>query len=293
MHDRTIEQQHNLWLLAAAAAPIAHYAGCGWFPGVLAALAVSLLMLLPLSWEGLPRAIAVPEILWFGIVTGVLLKNSAAYWPSEDQMTAPLILLGLAILTNETSAPRIGAVLALCMTLLAVPMAIAGAGKIKLEWMKPAFGQAAYGLVPALLFQTLPAIRKNGKGKRALSIAALVLAVTILVQGTISIGTAASAEAPFYQTARTLGHLEPIAAAAITLGWYSMAIALIQSAHACAAESGIRREKVNVLVLGTSAAAVLFHEQPDESILMILSVFFWVVIPFFNKMKKVKKVLDK
>ena len=45
-------KQHTLWLLAAIAAPAAHFSGSGWFVTALTALAVLPLMLLPKSWEG-------------------------------------------------------------------------------------------------------------------------------------------------------------------------------------------------------------------------------------------------
>ena len=42
-------KQHTLWLLAALAAPIAHYAGSGWLMSGLVALAVLPLTMIPKS----------------------------------------------------------------------------------------------------------------------------------------------------------------------------------------------------------------------------------------------------
>ena len=98
-------KQHTLWLLAALAAPIAHYSGSGWLMSGLAALAVLPLTRIPKSWEGLTRGMAFAQILWLGLVAGLLLPGSAACWPSEQDKAVPLTLLTLAALTipNRTA----------------------------------------------------------------------------------------------------------------------------------------------------------------------------------------------
>ena len=77
-------KQHTLWLLAALAAPIAHYSGSGWLMSAAAALSVLPLTRIPKSWEGLTRGMAFGQILWLGVVAGFLLPGSAACWPSEQ-----------------------------------------------------------------------------------------------------------------------------------------------------------------------------------------------------------------
>lgn len=282
------QKQHTLWLLAAMAAPLAHFSGAGWLNTLIAALAVFPLSLWKKDWETMPKAVAVLQMIWVGIVAGHLLAPSAAYWPSDNDLAVPLTLLALAALTDSPSAPRIGAVLALCMGLLAVPAAASGAARIKPEWLLPALGEWPWELTLVLLLPNLPA----GKGIRRQGTAyAGVLAVilSLLVQGTISTYVAASVPDPFYQTARTLGHMEPIIAAGITLGWYALASFLLESAATTARNGGIEGRKARVLPAGTAAGTILFRVQLSAPFLALLSLLLWVLCPVFTKMKKVEK----
>ena len=116
---------------------------------------------------------------------------------------------------------------------------------------------------------------------------ALILAA--VVQGTVSPQVALSVPDPFFQTARTLGHMEPILAAAVTLGWYALAVYLLQSARYIAKECKIGRIWSGVLVLCTASAAVLLKWQLHAPFWSVLSAFLWVLTPFLTKNKKVEK----
>ena len=267
-------KQHTLWLLAAIAAPAAHFSGSGWFVTALTALAVLPLMLLPKSWEGMPKSGAVLQILWLGVAAGVLL---------------PLTLLTLAAFTGASSAPRVGAVLAFCMALLAIPAAVSGAAHAEPEWLRPQLAPWPLGLTLVLLLPNLPAAGESEKGKRILGAAAAVIAPALLVQAVTSTPVALAAPDPLYQTARGLGHLEPVVAAGMTLGWYALACWLFHSAVQIAKGGGIGGRLPYVLVWGTATALVLFRQQPGIRFLTVLSLFWWVITPFFQKMKKVKK----
>ena len=106
-------KQRTWWLLAALSAPLAHFSGCGWLSASLAAAVILPLTLVPKCWEGMSRPLAQIQILWLGLLPGLLLKNSAYYWPSDNELVVPLSLLALAAITPKSSAPRIGAVLAM------------------------------------------------------------------------------------------------------------------------------------------------------------------------------------
>ncbi len=286
---RNQTKQHTLWLLAAASAPLVHFSSCGWFPALLAALAAVPLTLLPKCWDGMPRVLALIQILWLGAVAGALLKNSAVYWPSDNDLVVPLTLLALAAVTGEKSAPRIGAVLAFCAALLALPMAVSGAAHMEPGWIKWTTGPWPMGQSLVLLFLSLPAAGEAQKGRRSIWLGLLAVLPALLVQGTISAEVAFSVGDPFYQTARTLGYLEPVVAVEVTLGWYAMAVFLLRSGNKIAETGGIGGKTAYVLPVGTAAAVILFQQQPGVWFWTALSVFLWVLVPFLNKIKKAKK----
>lgn len=287
MENKT--KQRTWWLLAALSAPLAHFSGCGWLSVSLAAAVILPLTLVPKCWEGMSRPLARIQILWLGFLTGLLLKNSACYWPSDNELVVPLTLLALAALARKNAAPRIGAVLAFCIGLLALPVAVSGAAHIEPEWMHGRIGSWPAALSLVLLLPSLPAAGEDGKVSRSIPLALAAVLPTILVQGTISPGVAASVEDPFYQTARTLGYLEPVAAVGMTLGWYAMAVYLLHSASVIAAAGEIGHKTASVLPVGTALAALLLKWQPSVQICTVLSALLWVLIPFSRKIKKSKK----
>ena len=264
-------KQHTLWLLAALAAPIAHYSGSGWLMSGLAALAVLPLTRIPKSWEGLTRGMAFVQILWLGLVAGLLLPGSAACWPSEQDKAVPLTLLTLAALTKPNRTAGVGAVLAFCMALLAIPLAVSGASGVELRWLGPELMPWPVGLTLVLLLPNLPSAGEDTRG--IFGTAFLTLALSALVQGSISLRIASTSGSPIYETARTLGHLEPVTAAALTLGWYALASLFLDSAARIAWEGDIRMEVAYVLVWCTAAVFVLFGLQPNAWFVTVLSLF--------------------
>ena len=281
-------KQHRYWLLAALFAPLAHFSGSGWLTAALTAAAILPLTLLPKSWAGLGKPLAVIQLLWMGTVAGTLLTESAAYWPSDNTFAVPLTILALAAWTSAAAAPRTGAVAAFCIFLLLIPALPSAAARIEPGWLKPTVGPWSWGLTLALLLPNLPAGEK-GRGREACYAGAMALLLASLVQGTISPWVAASVPDPFYQTARTLGHLEPILAAAVTLGWYALVIYILQSARHIAKECKIGRIWAGVLVLCTAVVAVLLKWQLHAPFWSVLSAFLWVLTPFLTKNKKVEK----
>ena len=55
-------KQHRYWLLAALAAPLAHFSGSGWLTAVLAAFIVLPLSLLPKDWSDMHKPLAIIQI---------------------------------------------------------------------------------------------------------------------------------------------------------------------------------------------------------------------------------------
>lgn len=226
------------------------------------------------------------QILWLGVVAGFLLPGSAACWPSEQDKAVPLTLLTLAALTKPNRTARVGAVLAFCMALLAIPLAVSGASGVELRWLGPELMPWPVGLTMVLLLPNLPSAGEGTKG--IMGTALLTLILSALVQGSISLRVASTSESPIYETARTLGHLEPVTAAALTLGWYALASLFLDSAARIALEGDIRMEVAYVLVWCTAAVFVLFGLQPNAWFVTVLSLFWWVITPFFQKMKKLE-----
>ena len=226
------------------------------------------------------------QILWLGLVAGFLLPDSAACWPSEQDRAVPLTLLTLAALTKPNRTARVGAVLAFCMALLAIPLAGSGASGVELRWLGPELMPWPVGLTLVLLLPNLPSAGEGTKGIPGAVL--LTIALSALVQGSISLKVASTAGSPIYETARTLGHLEPVTAAALTLGWYSLASLFLDSAARIALEGNIRMEVAYVLVWCTAVVFVLFGLQPNAWFVTILSLFWWVITPFFQKMKKLE-----
>lgn len=282
-------KQHTLWLLAAIAVPTAHFSGCGWLASLVTALVILPLSLIPKDWEGLPKPLTLLQILWLGAAAGILLQNSAAYWPSSNDSVVPLVLLALAAATPCSSAPRIGAVLCFCMALLALPAAISGAVHIEPRWLKPDLKVWPTGLALALLLPNLPAAESRKKGKSVLAAGVLSVALALLIQGVMTTAVASTLRDPFYQTARTLGHLEPMVASGVALGWYAMTSLFLTSAQLIAKKQGMGRILTNVLLLGTSTGAVIFQWQPDGVFVLVLSLFLWVLEPFLRKMNGSEK----
>ena len=283
------KKQHTLWLLAALAAPVAHDSGCGWAVAGLAALTVLPLCLIPKSWEDMTGFQAVIQLFWLGTVAGMLLQNSAIYWPSDNGLAVPLTILSLAGLTDSAAGPRIGAVLAFCMALLAVPAAVAGAATQEPEWLRPVIAPWPWTLTLIFLLPNLPAAGMAAKGRGLVYAGVLGMVLALLVQGTISPEVAASVPDPFWQTARTLGYLEPVIAVGITFGWYALTVYLLQSARKMARSAGIKSRWAGVLPVGTAVAVLLFKWQLGYPIMTLFSSFLWVLSPFLSKIKKVEK----
>ena len=281
-------KQHRYWLLAALAAPLAHFSGSGWLTAVLAAFIVLPLSLLPKDWTGLNKPLAAVQIGWLGAVAGSMLTASSAYWPSDNHWAVPLTNLALAAWTGTAAAPRIGAVIALCMALLAIPTALSAAAHIEFAWLAPSLGEWPWGLTLALLIPNLPAGEGSGR-KRILFGGILAVVLSAVVQGTISANVAGVVIDPFYQTARTLGYLEPVVASAVTLGWYAMTAYLLGSAKIISKESGMGGMWASVLAVGTATIFVLTKRQLHTPFWTVLTAFLWVLSPFSREIKKVGK----
>ena len=155
----------------------------------------------------------------------------------------------------------------LCATLIGVirmmlmgipPIALTGAANLELSWLRPTALTWEPMLALALLMPVLPAAG-GGRGRNLLCVGILAFLLAALAQGVLSPVVASALSDPEYQTARTLGHLEPVAAAALTLGWYAMATWLF-SAAAEIARLGQMKEKLSCVLMWEMAATMVAFE---------------------------------
>lgn len=278
--------QHSLWLLAAVAAPAAHFAGCGWLTAALAALTVLPLTMLPKRWRSMSKSLAVPQMISIGLTLGTLLGNSAAYWPSDNDLAVPLTLLVLAALTTKAAAPRAGGLLALCMGLLALPVLFSGAAKVEWSWLRPGITAWPWGLTLVLLLAALPG---GKRGRAAVRIGVVPILAAVLIQGTLALPVSVGMADALYQSARTLGHMEIVTAVAMTLGWYAMGSWMLHSGYEIAENGGVGRRMATVLLLGTAVGALPIYMQLCGPKLVVLNTVLWVLCPFLREITQSEK----
>ncbi len=278
-------KSHTLWLMAALAAPAAHASGCGWFSALLAAAVLLPLTVLPADWENMSRPYGLLQLLWLGLVTGGLLRNAAVYWPSNNDLAVPLTLLVLAGLTDSDAAGRIGTVLAFCLLILAVPVCCSAAGKLR--WIRPSAVRWPMELSVVLLLPALPTGTR--RERQILPLLALTVGLSLLSQGILSSGVAAALPDGFYQMARTLGHMEPIVSAAMTLSYFAMTCQFVAAGSAIAQSGNLTRWIVPVVAGGCIVAGVeIYHWVP-----FAVSLVLWVFLPLMKGLLRRKTAAQK
>ncbi len=271
-------KSHTLWLLAALAAPVAHFSGCGWLPALLAAAVFLPLTVLPANWENLSKPFALLQMAWLGLIAGSLLKDAAVYWPSGNDLVVPFTLLILATLTNPDSAGRIGTVLAFCLLVLAIPTAWSAATTLEFAWLKPAVSGWPVALSIVLLLPALPSGERSGK--QLLPLLALSAILGLLTQGVLSPRVAASQPDAFYQMARTLGHMEPIVAAAMTLGYFALMCHITATGRRLALSSGLPRFLSLFLLPIIAGICILTDGAFLNGKTLFGSLILWIFTPF-------------
>lgn len=291
-------RQMTVWLAAAASAPLAHASGAGWLALALGALTVLPLTLLPSGWDGLGQWVRVVEFAWLSVVTGLLAQNSGVYWPaSQNEEFVPLVLLVLAALTGRFAAPRVGAVIGLCLAVLYVPVFTGGAAQVEPNWLKPVVGKWS-GL--ALVTFLLPALSGvwhtacRDRGRAALACVAVAILFGLLTQGILSPGVAAKLPDAFHQMSRSirigvLSRIEPLTAVAVTLGWYALCSFLLSAAMELAQGFRIQEKTSRLAFVAASSAIALLHVELPGALVVVLSLVLWVLVPICTCEKKNQK----
>ena len=298
-HEVTARQL-GVWLLAAVSAPLSAASGAGWAAVLLAGLAM-----LPLArlgaqgWQSISGAMAIVESVWLSILAGVMLRSSALFWPaSHSGWFVPVVLLALASLTVPSAAPRVGAVVGLCLAVLYVPVLVGGAAQIELRWLEPQAGNWTAMLLIALLIPSLWGLwRAESSGIGHILTASGVVGVlfAVLVQGILSPVLASRIPDAFYQMSRAmelgvLSRIEPVVAVASALGWYALGALLHASAVRLALRGGVRMHLARLGGAALSALVVITGVSVPAALAVALCVVLWVVTQLCGeKMKKSEK----
>lgn len=288
-------RQMTIWIAAASCAPLAHASGAGWLSVALGALAMLPLTLLPAHWDGLSKGVRAVEFVWLAAAAGLLLQNSGIYWPaSQNELFVPLTLLALTVLPKQTVLPRTGAVVGLCMAVLFVPVLTGAAAQLEPGWLLPEKARWPDWLPLTLLLPALAGIhgQSQNRGVTALACAGIGIFLALITQGILSPRIAASLPDAFHQMSRSislgvLSRMEPVAAVAITLGWYALCGFLFSGAMRLFPGN----EKIGKIAFAAIAAAfVLFRVQLPGLFSLVLSLFLWVLIPGCTPKKKNEKI---
>lgn len=291
MQDKHAGKRLRLWLWTAVTAGLGHYAGSGYMASALAAGAMLPLTLL--TGEGLRRsgkAAALVQWLWAAAVLAHLLPAAGDYWPSEGSALAvPLVLLGLAALSGtEERTARICSTLFWPAALMLLGILAAAIGKIRVEWLAPRPESWSAELIVILLLPGLAATfgELPGKGISTVTILATVAAgLGAVLQGNLSPAVATSHKAPFYELGRSISGVgfEPLAAVAMTFGWYCLTCLLFRSAVSFLEKWGISPGYGKLITLGTCGTLLKMGLRINGRALVGLSLVLWILAPMLRK----------
>lgn len=303
---------------------VALCAGIGWQWALLGGAISAALYLIQgrARQSGLALRDAVNEA--FGTAGGTMIMVLAAIWnlfalawltqradgafpEAKDSAAVGLILLALATFAawkGEDVAARCAGVIALVLAGLYALLFCAAIGDVQLEWLRPWGGWRRSVLPMGCLLLPCAAWylgaekdESGGKGHWALLLApALAAAVTA---GCLSPRLAAMADAPFYEMVKGLSlftvveRFEPLASAALALGYFCAMSLLLCAARAC---FGGKREPWQLAAMAALAGAGSFWaEHVPGAAFAAGAAIFWgllpLLIPLVVDHKKVEKSL--
>lgn len=333
MREELTARQRRAWTLCAAGVPAAAgCAGIGWqwalLGGAAAGLAFLLCALLHertggrslrsncLSGFGQTagRGICATAALWQLLALAALVRAGGYAFPETgDPDGAGLVLLLLAAWAagkgSRIPARCAGVLLPVLGGIYALLLSCA-AGEIRAEWLRP-WGTARAALLPCAWLLLPGAVwyldAPERDGKPGGGAAALLLgpaALALAAAGVMSPRLAAAGAQPFYEMTRGLtlsgavGRPEPLASAAMLLGYFCAEALLLCSAASALGIEGGRK------VWGLAALAALGSRLrlPDARVFWAAgAAIFWALLPIGTQLmvcrknvgKKVKKELDK
>ena len=292
MPDRPTARQRDAWMLAAMSVPaVALCAGIGWQWALLGGAISAALYLMQghARQSGLALRDAANAV--FGAAAGNVVMALAAIWN----------LLALAWLTQRAGGafPEAKDPAAVGLILLALAAFAAWKGEAV-----PARCAGVIALVLVGLYVLLFLAAIGGKGHWALLLRAPALAGAVTA-GCLSPRLAAMADAPFYEMVKGLSlftvveRFEPLASAALTLGYFCAMSLLLCAARAC---FGGKREPWQLAAMAALAGAGSFWAgRIPTAAFAAGAAIFWGLLPLLIPLvvdhkkggKKSKIMLDK
>lgn len=298
-NEGTQRKQLWAWLAVSMSAPLAHFSGGSWLTLLLLGVVCwGATALTPESWDGIQnrRILCLVELIWFVMLLGQMMSMSAAYWPGrKSEIVVPLVLLALAAYSCGKHPCRVAGVLFWILMIMYIPVLVAGAKDVELAWLIPESMELDLQVIPVLLLPCAAKVLGVGKKSGGWYPGILLFEVSLwlITAGVLSPGVAAEMETPFRELSRSLtigaaSRFESLISVAITLGWFSFACILLQSARTLLMWLGVKGKYAPWL-----AAVVAFGVQMTGIELSgvwtaIITVIAWILMPMLSNKKDQK-----
>ncbi len=282
-------KQRLAWAAVAAAAPLAHFCGCGWLTaGAAGLVGLTVSFLAASGWQRLGKFAAAVELGWLAVVLGSILPASGADWPGQGAgLVVPLMLLALAAWSDSQAGIRLGAVIFGILSVLAVPVAVSAVSQLRWGYMLPTWKPVPAGLAVAVLLPALAGVFGTAPKTGWFQLGLLPIALGAIAQGILSQPVAAESTAVFWEVSRTLGRWEPLMAVALTLGWYGFASFLLAAAGRFGQVLGLGETKGRWTAAAVAAGWMAANIQVPGLILLGGTLAAWILIPgILGKRKK-------
>ena len=280
--------------LLAVTAPLAHCAGVGYVAVLLAAGAM--LPLTVVSRDGLKRISkpeALVELVWLGLVLGMLMKNSGANWPgSRSELVVPLTILLLAAISGESErSARCCATVFWIGVIPGILVTAALVGRMELTWLTPERKNWTGSLIAVLLYPSINGTEKGNRLKTAALTAITAVGLALIIQGGLGIGPARGFQSPLYELGRCVGNggFEIVISVVLTLSWYGFAAMGMRTAESFGRKLALSTGKSRISILAVAAMVIISGENLKEWIVISGCLILWILIPLLHQKNKSKK----
>lgn len=294
-HEKIAVKRLNAWVFTATVPVLIRLlSGSGWVSaGVLSALVVSVVALMdrrgrePAKWQ------CPFHIIYIVLLLTALLPLAAESWPAGETEPAVWLILLLLAAVSAGKGPRaasaVGAVLFWAVLILYGLLFLIGVKDVQLEWLKPQWtmpqplAMAVLLIAPGSCFLAEPS--RNSRKTFRLS-ALVITAAVALTAGILSPWVAAECTDAFYEMTRSVSitgiarRLEPLASAAMTVGWFSLMNLLLTQCGALTVKIFGRGGKTGVWFAAIGAAVgCLCGLHISGWLLLGAGTVFWVFLP--------------
>lgn len=301
-------RQRDLWILLAASAPILQMAGrAGWIAVLIAALPCALLCWAVLSIPAyeLPRSkwFCIIQVIWLTAVLSQLVRWSDDAWPSgRDFPSVPLTLLLLSTFSALSGVPKAAQVSSIVFWFAAILLSIvglSGLSDLNMEYLQPQWESPNADTILILLIPAAGVVLGRKEKTKAVSPLAVLLFFVFMVLWTVGIVSPEGAKYyrwPFYEAAKSLSlfgiakRFEAIVSVAVTMGYYCLCSFLLSCAGAYARR--INEKWANPVIVGaalTAGAFLLLDVDLSVTVLAMIALFVWIIMPLTGRFMKHEK----